>query len=103
MNEKIVMTCATNKAKELGGVIVKVKSHNARENMVRLLGSSCICGLISIKWVLYSSHSAADGYFLITAMATELLKKQNSRWSRSISYPKKVPLDLDKRIGGIFG
>lgn len=100
MNDKLIMVPVSEVTEKLGGVIIKIKSHNARENTVRLLGG--IKGLISIKWVLYSRHSAAEGYFLISKMDAELLKQQTSRWARSISYPKKVPQDLDLRGGGIF-
>lgn len=102
MNDKISLAPASEVAEHLGGgVIVKVKSHRARDNMVRLLGGTT--SLISTKWVLYGRNSAADSFHLITAMGAEQLKKLNSRWVNSISYPKKVPADLDIRRGGLFG
>lgn len=100
-SDKLVFVPASEINNKLGGVVIKIKSHRARENAVRLLGG--MKGLKSIRWVLYAQHAAAEGYYLISAMDVETLKKETSRWISSVSFPKKVPADLDFSSGGIFG
>ncbi len=85
---------------QLGGVIIRIKSHRARDNARDVVSMR---GLLSTKWVLYSRHSASDGFALVSPQDAGKLKAQTSRWSRSISYPKRVPADLNFRTGGIFG
>lgn len=83
------------------GVVLRIKSHNARHNASSVAPS--LRSLLSIKFALYGKHHAADGFYCVTPEDAKKLKKQTSRWSRSITWPKCIPADLATRKGGIFG
>lgn len=83
------------------GVVIRIKSHNARRNTADRAPS--LRGLLSIKWALWGRHHAADGYYSVSEQDAERLRAEHGRWSRSVSFPKRVPADLAHRTGGIFG
>lgn len=92
---------AVERGQSLGGVIVRIKSHNARHGAQRVTTS--MRSLHSTKWCLYATHHAAEGFYLVSQNDSDKLKTQTSRWSRSILWPVRVPADLSFRTGGIFG
>lgn len=88
-------------AKLGGGQILRIKSHNARRN-AKLYAPS-LESLLSIKFSLYAQRHCADGFYIVSHQDAESLKRPHGRWARSILWPKRVPFDLAKRTGGIFG
>lgn len=81
---------------KLGVRIVRVKSHNASNNMSRLCPSAV--ELLSIKHA-FSRALAADGYYALSEEDAQRLKTAHGRWTGSIIWPSRVPADLDFRHG----